>query len=148
MEIQKILSTLFREKKLDKLINRHNNPDDLKQDVFVALLSKPQELIADLNERGMLFYYTASLIKYISIKNKKRLPLCELQDVAEHHYEEIEYPIDHLPTINDFPYFLELAKTVAKYGSVYRAAKEIGIPVSSVRRDMLFIKSYLKNKSC
>lgn len=109
----------------------------------MALLSKPQELIADLNERGMLFYYTASLIKYISIKNKKRLPLCELQDIADHNTEEIDYPISNLPTINDFPYFLELAKTVAKYGSVYRAAKEIGIPVSSARRDMLFIKSYL-----
>lgn len=148
-EIQSILSNLFLDKRVDKTIARFSLPheaDDLKQDTFIALLTKPPALIADLHQRGMLFFYTVSMIKNISLKNKKAPALCALADVPDNHCELPEYRLDELPLVNGFPYFQEAVKLVAKHGNVLKAAKAVGIPVSSLRRDIIFVRSYLKSK--
>lgn len=150
-EIQSILSNLFLDERVNKTIARFSLPheaDDLKQDVFISLLTKPSVLIIDLHNRGVLFFYTVSMIKNISLKNKKSPVLCQLADVPDEYNETPEYKLDELPLVNGFPYFQEAVKLVAKHGNVLKAAKAVGIPVSSLRRDIIFVRKYLKAKSC
>lgn len=154
MEVNQIIANLFQDKRVDQTVSKFSKPcnaDDLKQDVFMALLGKDPTLILDLDKRGMLFFYTTSVIKNISLKNKKKPAMCELGEVADNQCADPDYmaAFDNLPhTEEGVPYHKEIVKAVVKYGSVYRTAKILGIPVSSFRRDVLFVRSFLKARVC
>lgn len=154
MEAQIIISQLFKNPKVDQAIRnlcQGSDFDDLKQDVFLALLEKDTPLITDLHKRGVLFFYTLSVIKFTrNANNKKKKIFVDVEEIEDESDNPIEYnnAINELPTINGYPYFLELVKAVANYGSINKAAKEIGIPVSSVRRDILFVRKFIKKQIC
>lgn len=154
MEAQVIIAQLFNSPKLNQAISnlcQGSDVDDLKQDVFLALLEKDSSIISDLHKRGVLFFYTLSVIKFTrNANNKKKKIFVDVEEIEDEADNPIEYnnAINELPTINGYPYFLELVKAVANYGSINKAAKEIGIPVSSVRRDILFVRKFLKDKVC
>lgn len=77
--------------------------------------------------------------------------MCELGEIVDSDYADPDYmqAFDNLPhTKEGVPYFKEIVKSVVRHGSVYRAAKVIGIPVSSFRRDVLFVRSFLKAQVC
>lgn len=154
MEAQVIIAQLFNSPKLNQAISnlcQGSDVDDLKQDVFLALLEKDSSIISDLHKRGVLFFYTLSVIKFTrNANNKKKKTFVDVEEIEDEADNPIEYnnAINELPTINGYPYFLELVKAVANYGSINKAAKEIGIPVSSVRRDILFVRKFLKDKVC
>ena len=114
-------------------------------------MEKDTSLITDLHKRGVLFFYTLSVIKFTrNANNKKKKTFVDVEEIEDESDNPIEYnnAINELPTINGYPYFFELVKAVASYGSMNKAAKEIGIPVSSVRRDILFVRKFLKDKVC
>lgn len=157
MEVNEIISNLFRDQRVNKCIERFVQPfeaDDLKQDVFETLLKKDSGLIIDLHDRGNLFFYTVIVIKNLSLKSKSKkrstIPLTEVVDDIPEPDTRTDKYINHFNNLDKVMgtfYYRELVNTVVKCGSVYRAAKTVGIPVSSVRRDVIFVREYLKSKA-
>ncbi len=126
--------------------------DDTKQELFCVLLEKPPSLIIQLHEQGTLFYYSIIIIRNLTRTSKRKQEVCELEDIPEreHHVwsDKLLTALQTLDASVGYPYFTELIKTVAHYGSQHKAAKAIRIPVSSLRRDVLVVRKYLKSQVC
>ena len=154
MEIKEILSNLFRDQRLNDCIAKMSNPNesqDLKQDVFIVLLTKDPEVIISLHENKTLIFYTIAIIKNLSRTNKRKPVMVGLSDIPEElEYEEennYSHLLDELPkSKNGFPYFKEVFKIVARCGSDRVASRLTGIPRTSIQRDINFIKNYLVSK--
>lgn len=151
MEIQSILTNLFRDQRINEYTSRlGTDADDIKQDAFVVLLSKDPLLIAALHDRGELVFYTIKIIKNLSRTSKRKLQPIQLPDIIDEPEEQppdfMDY-IDNLPVLkNGFPYFKEIFKIVAKHGGQREASRATGIPRQSIDRDMNFIKQYLRDR--
>lgn len=149
------------------MINKHNDPDDLKQDVFIVLLNKPPALIAGLNDRGELLYYTIKIVKNLakeSFRDRAKRRVIPEFPTAEHcvlieqkEQQVIENKLlekyitafESLPSSeNGMPYFKELIKIIIRHGSMNKAAEATGIPLTSIHRDVLFIREFIKSKVC
>ena len=152
MEIQNILSNLYLDPRVDRLVNQHNNPDDLKQDVFIVLMDKDPELITGLHKRNELFFYTTTIVKNIVRINQRVKKFVEIKDIPQEN--DIDLPdylphLDRLPNLdNDFPYFKEILKAVVSHGGQRAAARATGIPRPSIGRDIKFIREFLKKAVC
>lgn len=158
---------MFRNKNLDQLINKHNDAEDLKQDVFIVLLNKPPALIVGLNERGELLYYAIKIVKNLakeSVRDRAKRRVIPEFPTAEHcvlieqkEQQVIENKLlekyisafESLPSSeNGMPYFKELIKIIIRHGSMNKAAEATGIPLTSIHRDVLFIREFIKSKVC
>lgn len=153
MEIKEILTNLFRDQRLNDCITKISSTDqaeDLKQDVFIVLLTKDPEVINSLHKENGLLFYAIRIAKNLSrTENRKRktIPLCEVAEEIEHdEVKEYTHLLDELPkTNNGFPYFKEVFNIVAKHGSLRAASRVTGIPFSSIQVDWNFVKTYLKS---
>jgi len=155
LEANEIISSLFRDHRVDKCISKFVQPyqvDDLKQDLFETLLKKDSGLIIDLHKQGNLFFYTVIVIKNLCRTFNRQpscVPFCEIAEDIPEYDNRSEVFINHFNNLDETMgtfYYKELVKVVAKHGSINKAAKAVGIPVSSVRRDMIFVREYLKSK--
>jgi hypothetical protein len=152
-EIQNILSNLFRDQRVNNCILKFVQPceaDDLKQDVFETLLNKDHGLILDLHNQGNLFFYTIIVIKNLSrSNNRSRVLLLPVDDIPEdipdydNNTEKYLMRFNNLDKQTGTFYYKEIIKAVAKYGSMRKAAKTIGIPVPSFRRDVLIARELI-----
>ncbi len=127
---------------------RPTDPEELKHEIFSALLERPHDQIIAIHQNGNLLGYLNMIARNMSVDQSKSKRPENLEDVAE------ETPVeDNTDTIlGEFEkmdmYFTELVKAVVKHGSIRAAARAIGIPKDAVRRDMIIVRDHFKKSVC
>ncbi len=150
--------------------------EDLKQDVFIALLDKPTTLIQQLHEDGVLFIYSIKVASNIYKKNRSKKKIfveCVTDYVDSENigglsyndvylvgrgvviadtpfeqsgYDQLIQEFQELDKEFQYPYFTELIKAIVKHGSQRKVSEVTGIPIRSINGSVHKVRQYLKSR--
>lgn len=155
MEIQNTLSNLFRDQRLNDCISRiaKDDAEDLKQDVFIILLTKPPSTLLRIINDGALFIYSVKIASNVYKKRyRNKIYSCGVVDIADTVVDDTtDTMIAEFQSIDkelNYPYFTELVKAIVKYGSQRKVSQATGIPVRSINQSVHLIRKHLRGKIC
>lgn len=133
----------------------------MRQEVFLKLCSQDRKLIKSLYDKGVLFYYSIVIAKNEAInlyRKNKRTVVYDFSEVEstepdicdritrEQNEDLLIQSLSMIP--GDYPYHKELINIIVKEGSMNKASALTGIPLTSIHRDVTFVRSFLKSKVC
>lgn len=159
-----MLSELYKSKEIDDCINRLVREDlrkDFKQELFV-ILCEQEERLKKINGNQVKFYVVRVILNLVSqtrnVFHKKYLNNhSELKDIKDESDLELvltknklldKLDKEVLNMDNHFGhfYYRALVQLVTKHGSIREAARQTGIPKSTISVGMRIAKNYLKDK--
>lgn len=148
-------------KKLTLKIKGSQFPDDVIQDAFVIILSKPNDFLEDLKDRGKLKTYILSTIYYTTkfynskhnVEKRKGGKVVEFTDYLAQE-DEPPYDMDFLEkeikvakAVENLPVeFKTIMYEYANLKSYRKVAEQVGINYGVVKRIIDFCKIEIKSK--
>lgn len=158
MSKSKIIDELYRDKRVVECIaNICNQQDceDVRQELFLILLSKNDDLIESLHEQKKLFFYSIRVIMNLeSMIRKGKKKAFGLLDADYHDRQEEdfsgaiieEYNKMQMNQSNGFPYHKALIELIVEHGSQRKVASITGIPLKSICNHVKAVREYLQEK--
>lgn len=166
MSFDSIIEELFLSTELDDCIEkmvREDLRDDFKQELFVILLNQDKKKIEEIYGRNELKYFVVRIIVNLASQtrnvfhkkylNKSVVSVGEFYEEAdticpedetkmknEIIFEKISEMDNHLGTF----YYRALTELVKRHGSMNKAAKETGIPLTTISNGFKKIREHLK----
>lgn len=151
-----IISELYQSDELNECIRKfvpEQYRDDLKQEIFVILLDKPNELILSLYAEKKLTNYIARIIINLMRQSRnvfhqlyisktveltdKDVPCeasgeLEVRRMKEQREDQALEKIEHMDECFNTPYYRLLVSAYKKHGSMREVSRQTGIPVKSI----------------
>jgi DNA-directed RNA polymerase specialized sigma24 family protein len=156
LTVNEIISELYVDARINQCIRNFaaESPEDVKQDLFSALLTKDSQLIIKLHAEGTLYYYAIGIARNLTRKERRRVKTEAITDnIFDEHHEDIDTSalieeIKRMDTKADTFYFTELIKAIAQHGSQGAVAKITGIPKQSISVQVREVRRHLKKSLC
>lgn len=125
--------------------------DDIKQHVFMELLSKDSEVIIELHQRKKLRAYVATMIWNISQLRESNSFAKQIgvREVSTDTFIDVPYEtteLFYLPIDKIYWYKAKILKLYAELGTYALVAEHTGIPTSSIFRTVREAKKEVKSK--
>ena len=162
-----IISNLYNNRELNECLRRfvpERHRDDFKQDLFILLLSKKDNVLR-AEADGKLLFYTVRVILYMTSREgvlnrnyikkefvefksepcEESFPL-EIRRMKEDKEDEIIDRLESSESELNTPYYRLLAEALKRLGTAGKVSKETGIPKSSVQVGIRKIRKFLKGE--
>lgn len=165
MKFNEIIEELFFSNELDSCIAKMVREDlraDFKQELFVIILNQDKTKIEEINDRGQLRYFVVRIVinlvsqtRNVFHKQYLNKTVSHPEDVRDDYDRELvmEKEIRHENALrkisqmdehfNTF-YYRALTELVKRHGSMNKAAKASGIPLTTISNGFKKIRSHLK----
>lgn len=142
----RIIVEIYESESFNNLIDKMDPPhlrDDLKSEVVLYLLNKPEDFILDLKDRGVLPNYVSRVtVKMMTQKNNdfcRQFRQSFTSNIPEVQYEQMngrvqkelkeEKALSYIHRL--YWYEREMVKLYLRFGSYRLVSKETGIPFRS-----------------
>lgn len=165
-EASAILDRLYRSPQLDNCLKRmvaKSQRDDFKQELFCALLSKPESLIVDLDARNELLFYVIGIISrkcsndngWLFVTMGGNIEAIDIADTPvdmeelrmnDRGWTEIINEIRQMSDKHNTPFFYLLAEGIKMHGSLREISRQTGVELTALHRAMNKIRRHLKAK--
>ena len=149
-----ILTEIYQSKELAATIAKVKPTrlqEDIKQHVFLELLTKDKDIITDLHKRGKLRAYVATMIWNISQLRESNSFTKQIGVREESTDTFVDVPYEtselfYLPIDKIYWYKAKILELYAELGTYALVSEYTGIPTSSIFRTVREAKKEVKSK--
>lgn len=154
MSSNDILTEIYQSKELAATIAKVKPTrlqQDIKQHVFLELLTREESVILDLHKRGKLRGYVATMIWNISQlrESNKFTKQIGVREVPTDTFIDVPYEtteLFYLPIDRIYWYKAKILELYAELGTYALVAEHTGIPTSSIFRTVREARKEVKSK--